>query len=96
MYFGTATSETEDPCDTPSTSGLSSLGDLFAFDITTGVKKFQHSVGNTTITPIVVDKHLYVKSQSAEVQSFGDGKYNNAIIIGGFPKVEIRAWHEIF
>ncbi len=96
VYFGTATSETEDPCDTPSTSGLSSLGDLYVFDIASGVKKYQQEVGNTVITPIVVDEHVYLKSSSAEVQSFGSGIYNNETIMGGFPKVEIRAWHEIY
>jgi hypothetical protein len=53
-------------------------------------------VGNTVITPIVVDEHVYVKASSAEVQSFGSGKYNNKTIMGGFPKVEIRFWHEIY
>lgn len=96
VYFGTATSETEDPCDTPSTSGLSSLGDLYVVDIATGVKVTQIKVGNTTITPIVVDEHVYLKSQSAQVQSYGSGKYNNETIISGFPKVEVRSWHEIY
>ena len=46
---------------------------------------------------IVVDKHVYVKShQSAQVQSFGTGKYNNGTIQMGFPIIDIRAWHEIY
>jgi outer membrane protein assembly factor BamB len=96
VYFGTATSETEDPCDTPSTSGLSSAGDLYVFDIATGVKKYQAEVGNTVITPIVVDKHVYLKASSAEVQSFGSGEYNNQPIVSGTPTVEVRFWREIF
>jgi outer membrane protein assembly factor BamB len=72
------------------------VGDLYVFDIATGVKKYQTEVGNTVITPIVVDEHVYVKASSAEVQSFGSGIYNNKTIMGGFPKVEIRFWHEIY
>jgi hypothetical protein len=48
------------------------------------------------ITPIVYDEHLYVKGSSAEVLSFGSGQYDNEVIKGGFPKVEIRAWREFF
>jgi hypothetical protein len=53
-------------------------------------------VGNTVITPVVYDEHLYVKASSAEVQSFGSGTYDNEVLEGGFPKVEIKAWREFF
>ncbi len=97
VYFGTATSETEDPCEGPSTTGLSSLGDIYAYDIKTGVQAGKvENVGNTVITPIVVDQHLYMKSQTADVKSFGTGRYNNSRAFGGSPKVEIRSWYEIF
>ncbi len=94
VYFGTATSETEDPCEGPSSS-VTSLGDLYAFEIKTGTKKHEQEVGNTVITPIVVDQHLYTK-EGAEVHSFGTGHYNNKTSLGGFPTVDIRSWYEIF
>ncbi|MGD2097962.1 MAG: PilC/PilY family type IV pilus protein [Desulfobacterales bacterium] len=96
VYFGTATSETEDPCDGPSTEGLTSLGDVYIIDVVSGNQTGKLNVGNTVITPIVYDEHLYVKASSAEVQSFGNGQYDNEVIKGGFPKVEIRAWREFF
>ena len=96
VYFGTATSETEDPCEGPSTSGLSSQGDLFVFEIATGIKKHQAEVGNTVITPVVFDKHVFLKAQGAGVKSFGAGEYNNVPIINGTPKVEVRSWQEFF
>lgn len=96
VYFGTATSETEDPCDGPSTTGLSSLGDIYVIDIATGTETNKINAGNTVLTPIVYDEHLYVKSSSSEVQSFGSGNYDNEVLKGGFPKVEIRAWREFF
>ncbi len=96
VYFGTATSETEDPCDGPSTEGLTSLGDIYVIDLATGTETNKLNVGNTVITPIVYDEHLYVKSSSAEVQSFGSGQYDNEVLKAGFPKVEIKAWREFF
>jgi hypothetical protein len=96
VYFGTATSETEDPCDGPSTSGLTSLGDIYVIDIATATQTAKLNAGNTVITPIVYDEHLYVKSSGAEVQSFGSGIYDNEVIKGGFPMVEIHAWREFF
>ncbi|MGD8334159.1 MAG: PilC/PilY family type IV pilus protein [Desulfobacterales bacterium] len=96
IYFGTATSETEDPCDGPSTTGLTSRGDLYVMDIATGMQTHKINVGNTVITPIVYDEHLYVKASSAELQSFGSGNYDNEVLQGGFPKVEIKAWREFF
>jgi hypothetical protein len=96
VYFGTATSETEDPCDGPSTDGLTSLGDIYIIDVASGAETGKLNVDNTVITPIVYDEHLYVKASSAEVQSFGSGQYDNEVIKGGFPKVEIRAWREFF
>ena len=96
VYFGTSTSETEDPCEGPSTENLTSLGDIYILDIATGIETGRLNVGNTVITPIVYDEHLYVKGASAEVQSFGSGQYDNEVIKGGFPKVEIRAWREFF
>ena len=96
VYFGTSTSETEDPCEGPSTENLTSLGDIYILDLATGTETGRLNVGNTVITPIVYDEHLYVKGSSAEVQSFGSGQYDNEVLKGGFPKVEIRAWREFF
>jgi hypothetical protein len=99
VYFGTTTSETEDPCDGPSISGMTYLGDLYVVDIVDGPEddpadnKKKHNV-KITICPTVVDEHVYLKTPT--VQSFGSGEYNNKTTKGGFPTVQIRSWHEIY
>ena len=40
------------------------------------------------------DEHLYFKSQTGEVQSFGDGKYNNRVNIKGKPEIDIKLWEK--
>jgi len=60
-----------------------------------GSQVFEKTVGNSFVAPVVMDKHLYFKSQTAEIQSFGSGVYNNKTIISGFPEVDLRYWREI-
>lgn len=99
IYFGTSTATTEDPCDG---GGLvsSNQGKIFAFDMNgpndLGEPKFEQTVGNIVVSPLVEDQHLYIKSQSTGLQSFGTGVYNNRTIIGGRPQVEVRMWRELF
>jgi hypothetical protein len=61
-----------------------------------GEPKFKRTVGNMVVSPLVEDQHLYLKSQSTGLQSFGTGVYNNETVFGGRPRVEIRMWREIF
>jgi len=99
IYFGTSTATTEDPCEG---GGLASnnQGAIFAFDMKgpneLGEPKFKQTVGNIVVSPLVEDQHLYMKSQGVGLQAFGTGVYNNRTIFGGRPRVEIRAWREIF
>jgi hypothetical protein len=96
IYFGTSTAETEDPCDGPSTSGVSSMGNLFVFSIEDGSKHFEKEMNSKFLAPVVVDEHVYLKSYSSDVESFGSGVYNNPTVNAGFPTVEVRSWNEIF
>ncbi len=54
------------------------------------------NVGNITTTPLVVDEHLYVKSHSMGLRSYGGGPYNNPTNIGGSPQFTVRNWRELF
>ncbi|MCK4988423.1 MAG: hypothetical protein KAS40_22965, partial [Desulfobacterales bacterium] len=93
IYFGTSTSETEDPCE--SVSGGAGLGKIFAFSMD-GTQAFEQTVGNIIVAPLVQDEHLYIKTQSGGLQSFGDGKYNNKVRRGGFADFGIKYWREVF
>jgi len=96
IYFGTSTAETEDPCagggDNQSTVnggglyGLSFEGNLI----------LDQTVGSVTASPLVVDEHIYLKSQSMGLRSFGGGPYNNPTIMGGSAQFTIRNWRELF
>jgi Tfp pilus tip-associated adhesin PilY1 len=93
IYFGTSTSETEDPCETPAGGG--NLGKIYAFSMD-GTQAFEQTVGNIIIAPLVQDEHLYIKTQSSGLQSFGDGNYNNEVRMGGFADFDIKVWREVF
>jgi hypothetical protein len=95
IYFGTSTAETEDPCEGADSTALYGLGNIYAFSLS-GTKIFEKTVGNSFIAPVVIDQHLYFKSQTAEIQSFGSGVYNNKTIISGFPDIDLRFWREIY
>ena len=95
IYFGTSTAETEDPCEGSEGTALYGLGNIYAFSLS-GTKIFEKAVGNSFIAPVVIDKHLYFKSQTADIQSFGSGMYNNKTIISGFPDIDLRFWREIY
>jgi hypothetical protein len=96
VYFGTTTAETEDPCagsgdNQPTVNG----GGLYALSFE-GNLLLDQEVGNVTTAPLVVDQHIYVKSQSMGLRSFGGGPYNNPTIMGGSPQFRMRNWRELF
>ncbi|GAG60839.1 unnamed protein product, partial [marine sediment metagenome] len=93
IYFGTSTAETEDPCE--SVGGGYGLGKIFAFGMD-GTQAFEQTVGNIIVAPLVQDEHLYIKTQSLGLQSFGDGEYNNKVRMGGFADFDIKYWREVF
>ena len=61
-----------------------------------GTQAFEQTVGNIIVAPLVQDEHLYIKTQSLGLQSFGDGEYNNKVRMGGFADFDIKYWREVF
>ena len=88
VYFGSATGETENPCDGPNE------GHMFAFTYD-GKLIFEEEVGDTHTAPVVEDEHLYIKPTGG-IKSFGDGIYNNEVKKSGRPSTEATYWREIF
>ncbi len=89
IYFGTSTAETEDPCDP------SNEGDLIALQIEDGSVVEKISTGNIYTSPIVDDKHLYIKTPDG-LKSFGDDTYNNPVNVQGESSVTTKMWREVF
>jgi len=95
LYFGTSTADTEDPCaGGGDNQSKVSRGRLYALTFE-GDLVWDQEVGNITTTPLVVDEHLYVKSQTLGLRSFGGGPYNNPAIMGGSPQLTLRNWREL-
>ncbi len=89
IYFGTSTAETEDPC-----SG-SNNGKLIALSIVDGSLIHEVDTGNIMSSPIVDDKHVYVKTPGG-LKSYGDSSYNNAVNIEGETNIATKMWREVF
>ena len=88
VYFGTATSDTEDPCTTPTTGD--SYGNVYSLDLNnltadTQVQTVATNIGNVN-SLVVEDQHLYVKAtkptSGTTTVSFGNGIYNNDVAVG--------------
>ncbi|MEA2059524.1 MAG: hypothetical protein U9P10_03165 [Thermodesulfobacteriota bacterium] len=62
VYFGTSTSETEDPCE--STQDDDNNGKIYAVDAEDGSVLFNPTVGNVEVSPLVDDHHLYAIRQN--------------------------------
>ncbi|QTA83199.1 PilC beta-propeller domain-containing protein [Desulfonema limicola] len=81
IYFGTSTSDTEDPCDGYEDGDTSSnAGKIFGYKMNSGdsVGLDGQTVGNVISSPLVEDRHLYIKTASSpDPISFGDGRYEN-------------------
>jgi type IV pilus assembly protein PilY1 len=95
IYFGTATSETEDPCAPGSTQNTTG-GTLFALTMGGSVVTQLTDVGSIITSPLVSDEHLYLRSQTLGLRSFGSSKYNNPSLAGGSAELQIKAWRELF
>lgn len=89
IYFGTATSETEDPCSS------SNEGKLIALNIDDGTLIHSEDTGNIYSTPIVDDKHVYFKTPNG-LTSLGGDDYNNAVTVDGTTVVSTKMWREGF
>ncbi len=94
IYFGTSTAETEDPCE--AIDETSNGGKIYAVNIHDGTIKFDPVIGNVRVSPIVDDKHLYVKTPDGGIETFGEGVYNNEVIMGADVTTSVRSWKEIF
>ncbi len=103
VYFGTATSETEDPCS-PTDTRANSTGNVYALDL--GELPGQpelvaENIGRVTAL-VVEDEHLYLKTTDntggTNVRVVGDGQYNNEVIVGQTYDVKkVRgSWRQIF
>jgi hypothetical protein len=94
IYFGSATGETEDPCEGPNE------GRIFGFSyegnpVITENDEAGKEVGDIYTAPLVEDEHLYIKTPEG-LQSFGGDNYNNDVKMGGLPFTRMRYWREIF
>jgi len=98
IYFGTATSETEDPCSGAG-NPASNSGKLYAMDITPSgtsvTPKLTVNTGNILSAPVVDDQHLYVKTVGNGLMTT-PGPYNNPVVMGGLVQTTISTWREIF
>ena len=95
VYFGTATSDTEDPCEGPNEGRIYAFSYSGKSKLTDGDGNNGFEVGDIITTPLVDDEHLYIKTPDG-LKSFGDGEYNNATKAGGLPYTRMRFWREIF
>lgn len=96
IYFGTSSAETEDPCAGGSDNlSTNNGGGIYALSMD-GDLIMTKNVGNIITSPLVIDEHLYTKSQLHGLQSFGSGPYNNPTKVSGTPEFTMRNWREFF
>ena len=92
IYFGTATSDTEDPC-----AGFlereADEGVLYAVN-RQGEIMLAQKTGNILGPLLVEDEHLYFRTL-AGLHSLGSGVYNNGVLKSGTPTIKIHAWQEV-
>jgi hypothetical protein len=97
IYFGTATSETEDPCGGPNDGGLYVFNAAgYGLD-TPAAPVTRLDTGDVTSSPLVDDEHLFVRSPSGLKVHGGDGGsggYNKAQKISGFGEAKATSWRE--
>lgn len=95
IYFGTSTSETEDPCEGAG-NAASNSGRLYVMNIKTGASVAAPiATGNILSAPVVDDQHLYVKAVGGGLKTT-QGAYNNPVIMGGLVETVVKTWREIF
>lgn len=101
IYFGSSTSETEDPC-APSQADSSASGSIFVLDIvhgddpTRGSEEIIENSGNIVSSPIVEDRRLFVSTDKRSLKVYGDGVYqNDEVEEGDKANPAFRRWREI-
>lgn len=95
IYFGTRAVHTASRGNGGDSSGKSRGGGIYALSME-GKPVMAKDIGNITTPPLVVDEHLYTKTQSGGLQSFGKGPYNNPAKTGTTPEFKLRSWREFF
>jgi hypothetical protein len=88
VYFGTATSDTEDPCALPTTG--TAYGSVYSLNLNNLPLQSTPTVVASNIGNVmglmVEDRHLYLKATvpttGTSLNSFGSGIYNNEVAIG--------------
>ena len=90
IYFGTATSDTEDPCDG------SNQGELYTFNLNgdNADNPTRIVTGDIVTTPLVEDEHLFVRTTTGTIM-VGGGGFNNQTKVGGFGVTRPVTWREI-
>ena len=92
IYFGTGTSDTEDPC-----AGFlereADEGVLYAVN-RQGEVMLAQKTGDILGPLLVEDEHLYFRTL-AGLHSLGSGVYNNEVLKSGTPTIKIHAWQEV-
>lgn len=91
IYFGTATAETEDPCE--ATAAGKNEGNLYVFTLE-GDAVASIDTGNIVTTPVVEDEHVYFRT-SEGLNSLGGSTYNNETRLTGTGTSQIISWEEI-
>ncbi len=98
VYFGTATSETEDPCEGAGSSSANQ-GKLYVMNLEPGSGEVSPIVsletGNVLAAPVVDDEHLYIKTVGGGLLTT-PGPYNNKITLYGIPASSMKYWREVF
>lgn len=98
VYFGTATSETEDPCEGAG-SASANQGKLYVMSLEPGSGTIAPittvNTGNVLAAPVVDDEHLYVKGVGTGLLTT-PGPYNNQVTLYGIPASAMKYWREVF
>jgi type IV pilus assembly protein PilY1 len=90
IFFGTATAETEDPCEA---QGENNEGQLFIFT-TDGTPLKAFNTGNIITSPVVEDEHIYFRTSDG-LNSMGGNVYNNEKTKVGVGTSKIESWEEV-
>ncbi len=98
VYFGTATSETEDPCEGAGNSSANQ-GKLYVMNLEPGSGAVSPittvATGNVLAAPVVDDEHLYLKTVGGGLLTT-PGPYNNPVTLYGIPASAVKYWREVF
>ena len=93
IYFGSATSETENPCAAYLNGVADTAGILYAVNHQ-GEILMERATGDVATPLLVEDEHIYFRTLSG-LRSLGRGIYNNDVLKSGAPVIKVHAWLEV-